>query len=69
MDNAELTSLPISAGDQATPALAADIGFDTRWAAWVERGRAHERRVRRRFVVWAGVLMMGASILYAFLRS
>jgi hypothetical protein len=68
MGNTELpTPFPVSAAYHA--AVAPDADFDTRWAAWVERGRAHEQRVRRRFVVWAGVLTMGAAIVYAFVRS
>jgi hypothetical protein len=52
----------------AAPVVAFDADFDARWAAWVARGRAHEQRVRRRFVVWAGVLTMAAAIVAAFLR-
>jgi hypothetical protein len=64
-----LTQLPVSAAYHAAPLVAPDADFDTRWAAWVERGRVHEQRVRRRFVVWAGALTMGAAVLYALLRS
>jgi len=67
MDNTQLlTPLPVS---HTVPVGAADADFETRWAAWVERGRVHDQRVRRRFAVWAGVLMMGAAIVYAFLKS
>jgi hypothetical protein len=50
-------------------AVAPDAGFDARWAAWLARGRAHAQRARRRFVVRAGVLTIGAALVYAFLRS
>jgi hypothetical protein len=54
MNTTELvTRLPDRAGDQAAPSVAPDADFATRWAAWVERGRVHEQRVRRRFVVSA----------------
>jgi hypothetical protein len=43
--------------------------FDARWATWVARGRVHERRVRRRFVIWAGVFATGVAVAYAFLHS
>ena len=43
-------------------------GFDARWDAWVARGRVHEQLVRRKFVVWAGVLGTAAAVAYAFLR-
>jgi hypothetical protein len=58
---------PVSVAYHAAQAVTPDASFDTRWAAWIARGRAHERRVRRRFVTWAFVLAMGAAIVYAFL--
>jgi hypothetical protein len=64
-----LAPLPVGGASHAAPAVAPDADFDARWAAWVKRGRAHEQCVRRRFVIWAGVLTMGATIVYAFLRS
>jgi hypothetical protein len=64
-----LTPLPVAAGFQAAPLVVVDGGFDARWNAWVARGRVHEQRVRRKLVVLAGVLAMGAGILYALLRS
>jgi len=64
-----LAPRPVGRAYHAPPAVAPDADFDTRWAAWVAQGRAHEQRVRRRIVVWAGVLTMGAAIVYAFLRS
>jgi hypothetical protein len=62
-----LTQLPVSAASYTTPAVAVDANFDVRWAGWIARGRAHERQVRRRLVVWAAVLAI-AAIVYAFLR-
>jgi hypothetical protein len=50
-------------------AVVADADFNNRWAAWVARGRVHEERVRRRFVVWVSVLAVGSAILYGFFRS
>jgi hypothetical protein len=58
---------PISIGDHAAPAVI-DLDFDTRWAAWVARGRVHDERVRRNLFVWAGVLATGATIVYALVR-
>jgi hypothetical protein len=63
-----LTQLPVSAASHTTPAVAVDANFDIRWAGWIARGRAHERQLRRRLVVWTAVLAMGAAIVYAFLR-
>lgn len=49
------------------PLVAVDGDFDTRWAAWVARGRVHDRRVRRRFVVAAAVIAIGGAIAFAFI--
>jgi hypothetical protein len=46
-----------------------DADFDRRWARWVKRGRVHEQRVRRRFIVWAAVLASASGLAYALLRS
>lgn len=56
------------AGFQGAPDLALDAEFASRWTAWVERGRVHEQRVRRKVIVWAGVIATGAAIAYGFLR-
>jgi hypothetical protein len=57
---------PLSTTGHAAPAVI-DADFDTRWAAWVSRGRVHDERVRRNLFVWAGVLATGAAIVVAFL--
>jgi hypothetical protein len=71
MGNTErLNQPPVSVAYHAAQAVAPDADFDTRWAAWIARGRVHDRRVRRRFVTFvicASVLAMGAAIVYAFL--
>jgi hypothetical protein len=69
MGTTDLLTLPaVKSSDPAATAAAPDVDFDTRWAAWVERGRVHDQRVRRRLVVWAGVVAMGVTIAYALLR-
>jgi hypothetical protein len=50
-------------------AVVPEVDFDTRWAAWVERGRVHEQRVRRRFLIWIPVVGIGAAVAFALLRS
>ena len=65
--NKSLSQFPYPAAASVAPASDAD--FNTRWTAWVSRGRVHEQRARRRFVVWASVLAMGAAIAFAFFRS
>jgi len=37
--------------------------FEERWAAWEARGTAHDRAVRRRFVVAAPILLVLAAVL------
>jgi len=70
MDVREIVApIPVSGESPAARAVARDGNFDARWAAWLERGHTHEQHVRRRFVIWASVLSMGAAIVYAFLRS
>jgi hypothetical protein len=64
-----LTHLPESAPFHVASAVAPDADFDARWATWVARGRVHEQRMRRRFVIWAAAVAMGITIVYAFLRS
>jgi hypothetical protein len=53
------------------PPVAPGAGFDARWAAWLERGRLHDRRVRERLVVSGAVLAMaavGLTMVYALAR-
>jgi len=42
--------------------------FEVRWANWIARGRVHEQRARRRFVVWAAVLTAGGVLAYLLVR-
>ena len=48
-------------------AVVPDADFDSRWAAWVARGRVHDERVRRRFLIWLPVIAIGAAIAFALL--
>jgi hypothetical protein len=68
VSNEPSVQFPVSVADRAAAAVALDTDFDTRWAAWVTRGRIHEQRVRRRLVMWASVIAVGAAIVYAFVR-
>lgn len=68
ISNEPLVQLPISPAYGPAPVVALDAAFNTRWADWVARGRVHEQRARRRFVVGACVLSVGAAIVYTFLR-
>jgi hypothetical protein len=63
-----LTQLPIDPSSHAAPLVALDVDFEKRWTAWVARGRVHEQRARRRFVVGVAALLTGAAVIYAFVR-
>jgi hypothetical protein len=41
--------------------------LDARWSAWVARGAAHERAVRRRLLMALPFLVVLAAIVSAFL--
>ena len=66
---ASLAQLPVVAVSPTPHAVVPEVDFDTRWAAWVERGRVHEQRVRRRFLIWVPVVGIGAAVAFALLRS
>jgi hypothetical protein len=38
--------------------------FEVRWANWIERGRVHEQRARRRFAIGAAVVMAVITVAY-----
>ena len=65
--NEPVVELPTTAPSHGVPLVADDGEFERRWAAWVARGRVHERRVRRRFVVAAAAIAIGGAIALAFL--
>ncbi len=66
-----LTPLSVSPAYHDAPAVVSEPDFDARWAAWVARGRVHERRARRRFIVSVGAasaLAFGAATIYTLLK-
>jgi hypothetical protein len=66
--NESTVPFPVSPANHAAPAVGPTTEFDARWAAWITRGRVHERLVKRRVVLWAGVLATAAAVAYAFLH-
>jgi hypothetical protein len=42
-------------------------GYDARWAAWVARGAARDRAVRRRMMIAAPIVAAVAAVLYLLL--
>jgi hypothetical protein len=62
---------PAATGYQPAVPLPLDAGFQSRWDAWIERGRVHDRRVRHRLVMAGAVLGTTAAmvaIIYALLQ-
>jgi hypothetical protein len=46
------------------------LSSDERWAAWVAKGAAHDRAVRRKLSLAAPILIVvAAAIIYALLRG
>jgi hypothetical protein len=68
MVSRELLQPPIGSMPRTTAAVALDADFDFRWATWVARGQVHEKRVRRRFIIWACTLALGGAGVYAFFK-
>jgi hypothetical protein len=68
ISNEGLAPFPVSTANHAAPVVEPATEFDARWAAWVGRGRVHERLARRKFVLWAGVLATAAAAAYTFLH-
>ena len=69
LSNDPLAPLPAVAAYDTGALTMADADFNTRWAAWLARGRVHEQMVRRRLMVGGGVLAAGAAIVYVFLSG
>jgi hypothetical protein len=64
--NGSVAELRSTATVDGAPLVAVDGDLDTRWATWVARGHVHDQLVRRRFVVSAAVIAIGAAIAFAF---
>ncbi|HEU4688521.1 MAG TPA: hypothetical protein VFS23_09180 [Vicinamibacterales bacterium] len=71
MDNINHPAALADTGYHAAVQLPLDAGFQSRWDAWIERGRVHDRRVRHRLVVSGAVLGTTAAavaMIYALLQ-
>ena len=66
--NERFVQLSAGGPDRVAADFALGADFDTRWAAWVRRGRIHDQRVRRRVIRWAWLIAVGAAIVFAFVR-
>jgi hypothetical protein len=65
--------VPVLTQDISTPPAivpeAVTTSFDERWAAWLARGAAHDRLVRRKITIAAPILVVVVAVLYAlFIR-
>jgi hypothetical protein len=64
-------NIPVLTQDISTqPAVvpaAITPSFDERWAAWLARGAAHDRAVRRTIAIAAPILAVVVAVLYALL--
>ena len=43
-----------------------DPDFDARWAAWLARGAAHDRVVRRRFITILPAVALAVALVFYF---
>ena len=66
--NESSSASPQTTGGYSAEPARLDADFDARWAAWHARGVAHERAVRRKFLILVPVLSIAAAIVYALLR-
>jgi hypothetical protein len=64
-------NVPVLTQDISTqPAVVPEVvtsSFDERWAAWLARGAAHDRAVRRKIAIAAPILAVVVAVLYVLL--
>ncbi len=53
---------PADVTASASAAVGPLPGFDERWAAWQAKGDAHDRRVRRKLIFAARILIIVAAV-------
>jgi hypothetical protein len=63
MAHNESTSAAVPAHQPAEPS-GLDADFEARWTAWRARGEVHEQAVRRRLMMLAPLVAVGAAIIY-----
>ena len=71
LPNESTAAVPVSTGGHSAVAIAPDADVEARWAAWRRPGIAHERAVRRKLVLVAGVagtVAAAVAIAYTLLR-
>ena len=57
---------PFSSAPAAAVTLTPSSTADERWHAWQVKGAAHDRAVRRRMAIVVPIVLVAATLLYAF---
>ena len=71
LPNESTPSVALSTGGHAVIAIPPDADFEVRWSTWRSRGIAHERAVRRKLILVAGVggvVATAGAVAYTLLR-
>jgi hypothetical protein len=63
------TAAQTTTADAPSGGLGLDADFDTRWAAWQARGRAHERASRTKFIIVAPLVAAAVGFAAYLLSS
>jgi hypothetical protein len=66
--NESIAESPVDAGYHSAAPVALDAEFEARWAALHARDVAHERAVRRKFLILVPVGAIAAAIVYGLWR-
>ena len=66
---AEVSPPVVSTPDSSPASMPQTLrpGYDASWAAWVARGAARDRAVRRRMMIAAPIVAAVAAVLYLLL--
>ena len=62
-----IAPVPIGSHGDRSDDRRGDADFEVRWAEWQSRGRRHDRDLRRRLLMLAPVVAVGAAGIYLFL--
>jgi hypothetical protein len=65
--NESAVAVSVRTDRHSAVAIAPDVDFEARWAAWRARGRGHERAVGRTLTPVAGVSVVATAIAIAYM--
>jgi hypothetical protein len=54
---------------EISPAIPAITGSEARWSAWIAKGAAHDRRLRRKLFIAVPTLCLVVALLILFLSA